>query len=353
MDLLFPGCRRLRQCVQPYSLLHALHRGRVQCLPRYIRNTHCLLAPPPACTTAPYQRLLPTFVTTAHAILGTSYLYSATSALGGRLAAAVSIGRESASRSLRAARSSSSALLSLVYGVLTFALCECSRSISTSRYFSLTFRSFVADFGAALAVGAVSLLSLTRAASLLADVPRLACDATTLGRPLLVPLWSLPLAWRVLAAVPALFLAILFFLDQNITVRTVNSPGYSLVPRATYHLDLLVLGTLTGLVSICGLPWMCAATVESINHIRSLTMTRTSRNGGTTRASASVSSTSAAALSLLISEAWEPAGAGDELGIYELYILLRTPDASGRQMSVDLAARKVRPHSHLQHRGLL
>ena len=55
---------------------------------------------------------------------------------------------------------------------------------------------------------------------------------------------------------------------QNITVRTVNSPINKLRPRATYHLDLLVLGLLTGAASVCGLPWMCAATVESINHIK-------------------------------------------------------------------------------------
>jgi len=34
-----------------------------------------------------------------------------------------------------------------------------------------------------------------------------------------------------------------------------------------------VLALLTGLTSLCGLPWMCAATVDSINHIRSLTST--------------------------------------------------------------------------------
>jgi hypothetical protein len=98
-----------------------------------------------------------------------------------------------------------------------------------------------------------------------------------------VPLWSLPIPYRLLAALPAIFLAVLFFLDQNITVRTVNSADNKLVRRATYHLDLLVLALLTGLSSLCGLPWMCAATVESINHIRSLVTTKdalTSRKDG-------------------------------------------------------------------------
>ena len=83
-----------------------------------------------------------------------------------------------------------------------------------------------------------------------------------LGRPLFINLLSLPMQYRLLAVLPAVFLAILFFLDQNITVRTVNSPANKLRKGPAYHLDLMVLGLITGLVSITGLPWMCSATVE-------------------------------------------------------------------------------------------
>ncbi|EOD18469.1 HCO3--transporter [Emiliania huxleyi CCMP1516] len=89
-----------------------------------------------------------------------------------------------------------------------------------------------------------------------------------LGRPLLVDLFALAPRWRLLAALPAVFLALLFFLDQNITVRTVNAPANKLRKGAAYHLDLLVLALLTGATSLCGLPWMCSATVESLNHAR-------------------------------------------------------------------------------------
>ena len=204
-----------------------------------------------------------------NAFLGTSYLHSATTALWSRLVAATAA---TAAGARNAASMSASALLTLVYGTLTFVACESSRAFSSSRYLSVRVRSLVADFGPALAVFAVSILSTSRFSALIADVPRLAVPAaTSLGRPLLVPLFSLPLTYRLLAALPALFLACLFFLDQNITVRTVNSADNKLIRRATYHLDLLVLAVLTGLTSLCGLPWMCAATVESINHIRSLT----------------------------------------------------------------------------------
>ena len=48
------------------------------------------------------------------------------------------------------------------------------------------------------------------------------------GRGLLINMLDLPLHFRLLALLPALFLATLFFLDQNISVRTVNSPSHKL-----------------------------------------------------------------------------------------------------------------------------
>lgn len=54
----------------------------------------------------------------------------------------------------------------------------------------------------------------------------------------------------------------LFFLDQNISARVVNSPRHKMVKGAAYHQDMLVLGIITGLLSVVGLPWQCAATVQ-------------------------------------------------------------------------------------------
>jgi HCO3- transporter family len=40
----------------------------------------------------------------------------------------------------------------------------------------------------------------------------------------------------------------------------------------SYHTtqDLLVLGLITGVLSVFGLPWQCAATVQSLNHVRAM-----------------------------------------------------------------------------------
>ena len=82
---------------------------------------------------------------------------------------------------------------------------------------------------------------------------------------------ALPAHFRWFAAFPAVFLAVLFF-DQNITVRTVNSPSNNLKKGAAYHLDLATLGLLTGGASVVGLPWMCSATVQSLNHVRAMSL---------------------------------------------------------------------------------
>ena len=207
-----------------------------------------------------------------NAFLGTTYIWSAAKGIFSQLNLAMAVGAAGAAG---AAGVSSPALLSLILCVLTLNLCQASSDLATSRYFSRRLRAFIADFGPACCVAIVSSLSCTKWVRMLAEVPRLAVPTTSkvaLGRPLLVPLLSLPMQYRLMAMLPALFLAILFFLDQNITVRTVNSPANKLKPRATYHLDLAVLALLTGATSLCGLPWMCAATVESINHIRSMTV---------------------------------------------------------------------------------
>ena len=71
-----------------------------------------------------------------------------------------------------------------------------------------------------------------------------------------------------------LMATILLFLDENITARLVNAPGHKLTKGAGYHLDLLVVGLITAGCSLFGLPWIVAATVHAINHVKSLADTK-------------------------------------------------------------------------------
>jgi hypothetical protein len=83
--------------------------------------------------------------------------------------------------------------------------------------------------------------------------------------PLEAPMW----VWGA-SIVPAILVSLLVYLDQNITVRLVNSPDHKLKKGAGYHLDMAVVGVLIAVCSLFGLPWMVAATVRSLNHVNSL-----------------------------------------------------------------------------------
>jgi hypothetical protein len=69
------------------------------------------------------------------------------------------------------------------------------------------------------------------------------------SRPWLVDLRAVSPALRMFAALPALLLTMLFYLDQNISVRAANqTTGLSKGPA--YHLDMLVLAVCVGGLSL-------------------------------------------------------------------------------------------------------
>ena len=96
--------------------------------------------------------------------------------------------------------------------------------------------------------------------------------ATTSGRPWLVPLMDLP-TWAMWgAAVPAAMLTILLFMDQVISVRLINSPSNKLKKGVGNDLDMLATSVMTAFCSLFGFPWMIAATVRSLAHVRANTL---------------------------------------------------------------------------------
>lgn len=134
-------------------------------------------------------------------------------------------------------------------------------------------REFLADFGPAIAIFAMTAVPYWLPPVELDRLSVPATFATTTGRDWLVNPFLAP-PWVIVASIgPALFASILLYLDQNITVRLVNAPDHQLQKGAGYHLDLLVVAGLVGLCSILGLPWLAAATVRSLNHVRSLATT--------------------------------------------------------------------------------
>jgi len=72
------------------------------------------------------------------------------------------------------------------------------------------------------------------------------------------------------AAIPALLAFILLFLDNGITWHLINRPENKLSHGQAYNYDTVIIGAAVLVNSIFGLPWLCAATVRSMNHLLAL-----------------------------------------------------------------------------------
>jgi hypothetical protein len=139
-----------------------------------------------------------------------------------------------------------------------------------SRYLVPNAREFLADFGPTLAI--LSMMAFGKLFPGATPEPLAVPDSfgTTTGRPWWVPCTELPVWVWFASAEPALLVTVLVFLDQNITARLVNNPDHHLRKGEGYHLDLAVVGGLICVCSLFGLPWLVAATVRSLNHLRAL-----------------------------------------------------------------------------------
>lgn len=175
------------------------------------------------------------------------------------------------------------ALLGLVLAMGTFVLARTLQWFRNSPYLRWWVRDFLADFGPA-----ISILVMTVVAILLHEVPRNHAQVpetfgTTTGRPWLVDMFAVSSWIWIAAIIPAILAVVLLFLDQNITTRLVNARNHKLRKGSGYHQDLLVVGLIVLVGSLFGLPWIVAATVHSLNHVRSLASHRVVEEGGQAR----------------------------------------------------------------------
>lgn len=155
-------------------------------------------------------------------------------------------------------------------------------AFESSKYLTQMARSIVKDFGPVTIFILMTVLNQQPWLKKFA-VPTLTVASSFQlagGRNFLVDLNAIPLMAKLLCALPAVLLTCLFFMDQNISVRVVNNPDNKLQKGSAYNLDMVALGLITGLLSLVGLPWMCGATVQSLNHVRAMTETRFNETTG-------------------------------------------------------------------------
>jgi hypothetical protein len=166
------------------------------------------------------------------------------------------------------------ALLTLLLALGTFIVARGLSQFRRSPFLLEWVREFLADFGPAIAIFAMSGLALLLYTVELPALPvpdRLqpTVERSWLINPLDAPTW----VWGA-SALPALLLTLLVWFNQNITARLINSPDNKLLKGPAYHWDIAVMGTLLGLMSMFGLPWVVGAVVRSLNHVKSLERTK-------------------------------------------------------------------------------
>jgi len=170
------------------------------------------------------------------------------------------------------------AILTLLLAVGTYTIATSIANLRQSRYLNRTTREFLSDFGPIIAISCMTLFAFSMHEVNLDVLPAPDKFGTTTGRSWLVDPWSIPIWARFAAIGPAFFVSILIFLDQNITARLVNSPDHKLKKGEAYHWDMMIVGALIGFCSFFGLPWVVAATVRSLNHVRGLAKFKDVRN---------------------------------------------------------------------------
>lgn len=166
--------------------------------------------------------------------------------------------------------------VSLAMALTTFWSTMKVATFDSSKFLNQKLRTVIKDFGPVTIFMLMTILNQQQWLNKF-NVPTLTVASTFQlagGRNFLVNLNAVPITAKILCALPAVLLTALFFMDQNISVRVVNNPDNKLKKGSAYNLDMVALGFITGLISLVGLPWMCGATVQSMNHVRAMTESR-------------------------------------------------------------------------------
>uniref|UniRef100_A0A1I7YLL3 Anion exchange protein n=1 Tax=Steinernema glaseri TaxID=37863 RepID=A0A1I7YLL3_9BILA len=170
------------------------------------------------------------------------------------------------------------ALLTGIIMIATFLVAYGLRQLRDSFYLGRHLRRAIGDFGVLIAIALVSFI-----AYYISPDPYLArldmpdsmtyTNLAVRGHGLIVdPTLPGDKWWAaVVALIPALLVFILLFVETEITELLLARKERGLKKGSGMHWDLILMGGCAFLCSVLGLPWMCAAAVQSLAHCSSLT----------------------------------------------------------------------------------
>ncbi|KAI9110369.1 hypothetical protein K1719_018811 [Acacia pycnantha] len=137
-------------------------------------------------------------------------------------------------------------------------------------------RSFLADYGVPLMVVVWTALSFTVPSKLPSGVPRrlfapLAWESASLHHwTVIKDMGKVPAAYIFGAIIPALMIAGLYFFDHSVASQMAQQKEFNLKKPSAYHYDVLLLGFMTLLCGLLGLPPSNGVLPQSPMHTKSL-----------------------------------------------------------------------------------
>ncbi|RUS76859.1 hypothetical protein EGW08_015392, partial [Elysia chlorotica] len=169
------------------------------------------------------------------------------------------------------------ALLSLILILGTFLIAYFLRVFRNSKFLGRGVRRALGDFGVLISLACMVVLSLVMNKTyvqklditepLTTTSPKRSWFINPMGVTQDLPAW-MPFG----AILPAALIFILLFMETQITEMFIQKKERKLKKGSGYHLDQLILGGITCLGGLLGMPYMCAAAVRTVAHVSALTV---------------------------------------------------------------------------------
>lgn len=151
-----------------------------------------------------------------------------------------------------------------------------SRRARSWRYGTGRIRSFIADYGVPLMVVVWTMLSFSVPTGVPSGVPRrlyspLPWESVSLHHwTVIKDMAKVPVAYIFAAFIPALMVAGLYFFDHSVASQMAQQKEFNLKKPSAYHYDVFLLGLMTLLCGLIGLPPSNGVLPQSPMHTKSL-----------------------------------------------------------------------------------
>lgn len=171
-------------------------------------------------------------------------------------------------------------LLAIIFSFGLLGTALKSRRARSWRYGTGWLRGFIADYGVPLMVVLWTLLSYVVPGKVPDGVPRrlfspLPWDPSSLHHWTVVKdMTKVPVAYIFGAIIPALMIASLYFFDHSVAAQMAQQKKFNLQKPSAYHYDILLLGIMTLICGILGLPPSNGVLPQSPMHTKSLAVLR-------------------------------------------------------------------------------